>query len=238
MRRTARVNRLRLFQRLLSGFEATGTSQYLYELEMWLKSLECYFRVANLPMTEEESRRITLRDYSEELVIVSDVIFRVSQLCTLVLSEERVSYSSLANYVNNSLKQDFFTDKYIQALLRAQTPEKNLNLLMLSLLDVRTILLDLSELERISYLSFGSLGRIVHRELRKGVFMDYFLDKKYVPLFYKVTNSTAVHVVRTIQVAKYKRSIASVFLEMYRILQYLGAIRFQMEDSNALKRSL
>ena len=49
------------------GFETAGTTQYVNELEMWLKSLECYFRVANLPMTEAEMRQITLRDYSEEL---------------------------------------------------------------------------------------------------------------------------------------------------------------------------
>lgn len=238
MRKTARVNRLRLFQRWLRGFEAAGTSQYLYELEMWLKSLECYFRVANLPMTEESMRQITLRDYSEELSVVSDVIFRVSQVCTLILSEEQVSYSSFANYVNNSLKQEYFTDKYIQTLLRSQTPEKNLNLLMLSLLDVRTVILELSKLDKISYLCFGSLGKVVHRELRNGIFLDYFLDKKYVSLFYKVTNPTAIHVVRSIQVPRYKRSIASIFLEMYRILQYLGSVRLQMEDASALKRSL
>src|SRR4030095_12957304 len=150
--------------------------------------------------------------------------------CTLLLSEEQVSYSSFANYINNSLKQEYFTDKYLQALLRRQTHETNLNLLMSSLLDVRTAILELSKLERISYLCFGSLGRIVHRELRKGVYMNYFLDKRYVSLFYKVTNPTAVHVVRSIQIPKYKRSIASIFLEIYRILDYLEAIRFQMED--------
>jgi hypothetical protein len=238
MGRIARVNRLRSFRRWLTGFETTGATQYVFELEMWLKSLECYFRVANLPMSEEAARQITLRDYSEELGIVSDVIFRVSQVCTFLLSEEKVSYSSFANYINNSLKQDYFTDKYIQTLLRVQTPEKNLNLLMLSLLDVRTVILELSKLEKISYLCFGGMGRIVHRELRKGIFLEYFLEKKFVPLFYKVTNPTAVHVVRSIQIPRYKRSIASIFLEMYRVLRYLSFVRLQMEDANELKRSL
>lgn len=238
MRRIARINRLRSFQKWLNGFEAAGTTQYVHELEMWLKSLECYFRVANLPISEEEVRQITLRDYSEELAVVGDAVFRVSQVCTLLLSEEQVSYSSFASYINNSLKQEYFTDNYLQTLLHEQTPEKNLNLLMISLLDVRTVILELSKLERISYLCFGGLGRIVHRELRKGIYLDYLLDKKYVPLFYKVMNPTAVHVVRSIQVPRYKRSIASIFLEMYRILRYLSAVRLQMEDANALKRSL
>jgi len=132
MRRTAQINRLRAFQRWLKGAESGGTEQYVYELEMWLKSLECYFRVANLPMSEQEVRQITLRDYSEELSVVGDVIFRVSQVCTLLLSEEQVSYSSFANYINNSLKQEYFTDKFLQALLRRQTPDSNLNLLMIS----------------------------------------------------------------------------------------------------------
>ena len=107
---------------------------------MWLKSFERYFSVVNLPLSEDEHRQTTLRDYSEEVKIVSDVIFRVSQLCTLLLSEEQVSYSSFAKYIENSLRQDYFTDSYIRKLIRDQRPTRNMSLLMEALLDVRTLI--------------------------------------------------------------------------------------------------
>jgi len=238
MRRIAPISRTRLFRKWLDHLELEGKTQYVRELEMWLKSFERYFRVTNLPVSEDELRHLTLRDYAEELKVVSDVIFRVSQLCTLLLSEERVSYSSFSKYVENSLKQDYFTDAYIRGLLRIQRPNKNITLLMEALLDSRTIIQEMARLSKISYLCFASTGRVINREIRKGIFFDYFLDRNYEVLFDRITNPHIVRIVRSIQVPRYKRAIASIFLELYRTLRYLNYVSMQMQDASALKRSL
>src|SRR6187549_3420459 len=124
------VGRVKVFRRWLSLLEVEGKTQYVRELEMWLKSFERYFSLSNLPLSDDEMRQSTLRDYSEELKVVSDVVFRVSQLCTLVLSEEQVSYSSFTKYVENSLRKDYFTDSHIRKLIRDRRPSRNLSLLM------------------------------------------------------------------------------------------------------------
>ena len=230
--------RLKAFRRWLQRLETEGKTQYVLELEMWLKSFERYFRPTNLPFSEEERRHATLRDYSEELRIVHDVVFRISQVCTLLVSEEEISYSSFAKYIENSLKQSYFTDTYIRKLIRRQKPEKNLTLLMEGLLDIRTLILELSTLKKVSFLTFTSIGRLINRELRKGSFIDFFLDKKYASIFDRVTNPHVVRIVRSIQIPPYKRAMASVFLELFRILRYLQAVSLQMHDAGALKRSL
>lgn len=232
------VGRIRVFRRWLSLLEVEGKTQYVRELEMWLKSFERYFSLTNLPLSEEEMRQSTLRDYSEELKVVSDVIFRVSQLCTLVLSEEQVSYSSFTKYVENTLRKDYFTDSHTRRLIRDRRPSRAFSLLMESLLDVRSVILDMSKLSKITYLSFSSVGRIINREIRKGYFFDFFLERKHEPLFDRVTSPHIIRIVRSIQVPRYKRSIASLFLEFFRCLRYLHAIGFQMQDASALKRSL
>jgi hypothetical protein len=236
--KTFPVSKVRIFRRWISLLEVEGKTQYLRELEMWLKSFERYFSVVNLPLSEDELRQTTLRDYSEEVKIVSDVIFRVSQLCTLLLSEEQVSYSSFAKYIENSLRQDYFTDSYIRKLIRDQRPTRNMNLLMEALLDVRTLILELSRLSKIPYLTFASVGRIINREIRKGVYFDFFLDRKFETFFDKVNNPHIVRIVKSIQIPEYKRSIAAIFLEFFRVLRYLHAISMQMQDAHALKRSL
>lgn len=238
MRPAVPPTRQQLFRRWLRVLEMEGKTQYVRELEMWLKSFERYFSISNLPLSDDEIRQATLRDYSEELKIVSDVIFRVSQLCALILSEEQVSYASFVKYVENSLKQDYFTDSYIRKLVRDQRPSRNMNLLMESLLDVRTTILELSKLSKISYLCFGSLGRMINREVRKARFFDFFLERKYETTFDRITNPHVIRVIRTIQNPEHKRSIASIFLEFHRILRYLSAISLQMQDGAALKRSL
>ncbi|HJZ12301.1 MAG TPA: hypothetical protein VJ521_09130, partial [Acidobacteriota bacterium] len=230
--------RLGLFRRWLERLEGEGKTQYVQELEMWLKSFERYFRPTNLPFSEEDRRQSTLRDYSEELEIVHDVIFRISQVCTLLLSEEETSYSSFAKYIENSLKQSYFTDTYIRTLMRHQRPKKNLTLLMEGLLDVRTLIVELTALNKVSFLCFTSIGRMINRELRKGVYIDFFLEKKQASLFDRVSNPEIVRIVRSIQIPQYKRAIASIFLELFRNLRYLHAIGLQMQDAVALKRSL
>ncbi|PWT89000.1 MAG: hypothetical protein C5B54_09685 [Acidobacteria bacterium] len=231
-------SRTRVFQKWLEHLEFEGKTQYVRELEMWLKSFERYFHISNLPLSEEETRHSTLRDYSEELRVVGDVIFRISQICTLLLSEERVSYSSFTKYVENSLRHDYFTDAYIRRLLRQQRPSRNMTLLMEALLDSRTIILEVARLSKTSYMCFVSTGRVINREIRKGVFFDYFLDKKYEVFFDRIHSAHVLRIVRSIQVPRYKRSLAAIFLSLFRTLRYLNYIGMQMQDANALKRSL
>lgn len=227
-----------MFRRWMGLLEIEGKTQYLRELEMWLKSLERYFNIVNLPLTEHEIRRSTLRDYSEELKVAGDVMFRVSQVCGLLLTEEQLSYSSFTKYIENSLKQGHFTDSYIRKLIRDQRPSRNVNMLMESFQDVRMIILELSQLSKISYLCFGGVGRMINREIRKQSVFDFLLEKKYETLFDRITTPPIIRIVKGIQVPLYKRTIASVFLEFYRILRYLHGVGLQMQEPAALKRAL
>lgn len=238
MRKATTTIRMRQFRRWVNRLRVEGKIQYFCEMEMWLKSFERYFRPSNLPLSEDELRQATLRDYSEELKVVNDVIFRISQVCTLMLSEEQISYSSFTKYVENSLKQSYLTDRYSNKLLHEQRPEKNLNLLMGALLDIRTVIQELSRLSKISYLCFTSIGKMASRELRRGFYIDFFLEKRYASLFDQVTNPQIVRIVHSIQVPGYKRSVAAVFHEFFRMIRYLNYIGLQMQDANSLKRSL
>lgn len=205
---------------------------------MWLKTFRAYFSPVNLPFSDDELREVTLRDYSEELKAVSDVIFRISQICTGILSEEQVSYSSFAKYIENSLKDTYRSDSSFRKLQKKRYPDRDISSLMESLLDIRTINQELSRLGRIPYLCFTSIGRMIHREIHKGAFSEYFLEKKFVALFDAVESPSIHRVVRSIEVPHYRGVLASIFLELFRVLRYLEHVAQQMQDAHALKRSL
>ena len=65
-------------------------TEYLFELEMWVKCFDRFFRVKNHPMSEQEARDIVRRDFAEELKIVRNVSLRMSYLCTELMSEEHI----------------------------------------------------------------------------------------------------------------------------------------------------
>src|SRR5258708_34036369 len=63
-------------------------TNYLFELEMWLKCFDRFFRVKNHPLSEQELKDIVRRDFGEELKIVRNVTLRMSYLASEIMSEE------------------------------------------------------------------------------------------------------------------------------------------------------
>src|SRR5467141_3957731 len=102
---------------------AAGKTRDLFELEMWLRSFERFFRIKNQPLSDKETRQLAIRNWSEELRLVDNVIVRVVQLCTAILSEEHVNKARFDKYVESYLKKDDVVDPYIGKLLRESTPE-------------------------------------------------------------------------------------------------------------------
>jgi len=136
-----------------------GKTAELFELEMWLRSFERFFRIKNQPLSDKETRQLALRNWSEELRLVDNVILRTIQLCTTILSEEQVNQSRFDKYVENYLKKDDAVDPYIEKLLRQASPEAGLTLLRESLEDLHLVLGDLVKLSRIPYVSFSAVGK-------------------------------------------------------------------------------
>ena len=67
-----------------------GKGGELFELEMWLRSFERFFRVGAQPLSDRETRALALRNWSEELRLVDNVLMRVVRLLGSILSEDRV----------------------------------------------------------------------------------------------------------------------------------------------------
>ena len=78
---------------------AAGKTRDLFELEMWLRSFERFFRIKNQPLSEKQLKQLALRNWSEELRLVDDVVLRVIQLCTAILTQEQVNQTRFDQYV-------------------------------------------------------------------------------------------------------------------------------------------
>ena len=60
----------------LDQVQASGHTRDLFELEMWLRSFERFFRIKNQPLSEKEMKQLALRNWSEELRLVDNIILR------------------------------------------------------------------------------------------------------------------------------------------------------------------
>jgi hypothetical protein len=209
---------------------AAGRTQELFELEMWLRSFERFFRIRNQPLSEKESRQLALRNWSEELRLVDNVILRVVQLCTAILTEEQVNQTRFDQYVEGYLKKDDLIDPYVEKLMRQASPEAGLALLREAFEDAHLLLTDMVKLSRMRYATFAAVGRVLYREIRRSHLIALLIDKKFKRIHDRIANPTVAAMVRRIEDPLERKQAARIFLELFRLLHYLT-----YTDPNALE---
>ena len=199
---------------------SAGRAGDLFELEMWLRSFERFFRIGTR-LSDRESRALALRNWSEELRLVDNALMRVVHLTTAILSEEQVDLTRFDRYVEGSLANDEALDPYIEKLVRHTTPETALTLLKESFEDLHLVLVDLVRLSRLQYSTFLAVGKIIYREVRRSDLVALIIDKKFKPVHDRIRNKRVSRIIREIEDPVARRQAAKVFLELFRLLHYL-----------------
>jgi hypothetical protein len=211
----------RKLRRWTDRVEAAGKVDELFELELWLRSFERFFRIGNQPLSERETRALGLRSWSEELRLVDHAIMRVVHLSTSILSEEQDDLTRFDRYIEMSLSRDESLDPYIRKLVRRTTPEAALTLLRESFEDLHLLLMDLVQLARLPYATFHAVGKILYREVRRSDLVAMIIDKKFKPVHDRIRNPAIREIIREIPDQTEQRQAAKVFLELFRLLHYL-----------------
>ncbi len=205
----------------MSTLSQQGRSEYLFELEMWLKSFERYFRISNQPLSEDSARSLAIRSFYEEVGLVANAIKRVNQLCTSLASEDQVNQERFDKYVENFLREGDIVDPYVARLLHQKSPRAGVTLLRESFEDLQLILQDLIKLSRIPYPTFQSIGRLIYREIRRNDYLRLLMDKKFKPVYDRITSEPITDLVHRIENQGTRHLAAKVFLEFFRLLHYL-----------------
>lgn len=208
-------------KRFTDQVAAAGKATELFELEMWLRSFERFFRIGSQPLSERETRALAARNWSEELRLVDNALLRVVQLAASILSEEQVDLARFDRYVESNLTVEEGLDPYIEKLVRHTMPETALTLLRESFEDLHLLLLDLVKLSRLPYSTFNAVGKIVYREVRRSDLLALLIDKKFKPVHDRIGNRAVSQIIRKIEDPSERRQAAKVFLELFRLLHYL-----------------
>ena len=215
-----------------------GKTRDLFELEMWLRAFERFFRIKNQALSDKETRQLALRNWSEELRLVDNVILRTVQLCSAILTEDQVNQTRFDKYMEGYLKKDEVVDPYVEKLLRQSTPEAGLTLLREALEDFHLVLMDLVRLARIPYATFTAVGKMLYREIRRSHLLALLIDKKFKPIHDRIANPAIAALIRRIPDPGERRTAAKVFLELFRLLRYLEYADPQNNDDDTLKNTI
>ena len=205
----------------MEGAGESGRKKELFELEMWLRALDRFFKPAHHALSDEQVNELPYRDWSAELAVVDLCLLRVGQLCSQLLPRDRVDEAQFKRYVDGFIRETESADPYFERLLRDARPEAGLLVLRGTLEDVRLLVAESLRAQKTPLQIFESVGRIFSRELRRNPPLAALLDKKFKPMFDKVSSSEIAALIRAVDDPNERNPVARVFLELFRMLKYL-----------------
>ena len=232
-----KANKVQL-QKWLAKMAMQNKGSLIFELEVWIRCFDRFFRIRNHPFTELEMREVVRRDFSEELKIVRSVSLRMSQLCTEIISLERTESDYFGSYVENELVRSDGTLRLERNHASQMTPEDSLSLLIESLADLRPILESITTLPFVNFQTFSSVGKLISRELARCHHIEPLLLQKFKPEFDRIEHQEITAIIKGIHPAELRQQMAQVFLEAFRLLRYLNFIGEDLRADRPLKRSL
>jgi hypothetical protein len=225
-------------QRWLETVGREQKTNYLFELEMWLKCFDRFFRIKNHPLSEQELKDIVRRDFSEELKIVRNVTLRMSYLASEIMSEDSIGIKRFNSYIESQLRRAHSMDQNIESLLMQPTPEDSLALLTESLADLRVLIDDLIRLPNVSFQTFTSIGKLINREIKRCRYIELLIAYKFKPEYDRIDNPRLATIIKSIENDLLRQDMAKVFLEFFRLLRYLDFISTDLSHDRPLKDSL
>lgn len=204
----------------LEDIRLAGRTAELFELEMWLRSLEQFFRGDHRRGRGGQEARLAARNWIEELRLIDQVLLRVIVLCQRVLTEEQVNQARFGQYVQSFVKRDATIDPYVQKLLLQSGPEASLSLLRDAFESIHVVLVDLTERSEASYATFTAVGKLIEREIRRSDLISLLIDKKFKPIHDRITRPAVTATIRR-ALPQERKHAARVLLELFRLLRYL-----------------
>lgn len=204
------------------------------ELDTLLKSLDRFFYVENLPIPKDTLRD---RNFSGELNIVRDVIFRVLGILEVIMPENKKNAYWFQKFAESKFLTDYSRDMFKEKLYKQDTPEKGIYILYDLFINLKGIVTDLLQTDKISYLSYTNIGQLICKEIRNNNFLDPF-RKEIVPEFDIIENHEISEIVRSIKDKEIRKSASLLYLHFFRLLRYLRHVDIASHQSIALHSSL
>ena len=212
--------------------EGGEKAKAIFELAMWLKSLDCFAVAERQSLFFGKPNQLLLSNFREQVKVINEVLQRVTQLCVLLLGKERWNMSRFSQYIESSIQKEL-TIKEVYP-----TVEEEIDALFACIAHVRVVTFDFINLKSISYFSFDSYGKIINRAINNHPALMNLKQNKFHPYYDKVYNKPISEVVKSIADPQLRQDVAKILLVLFRLIHYLEFVPYRQTKESLLKRSL
>lgn len=222
----------------LKDIEAAKKIEHVFELEVWLRTIDKFFMIKNQPFSEEIVRNITVKDFLEETKILKDGVERMGHLVSLIQSTGDAAYSRFEDFLESNINRYYGVRPKETWVQRDNGFAEAMDMLGEALTDFRLVYGDLCRLPKVSFHTFLSAGRMMSREVARNGYLTYLLDRKFKPQYDRVASVQVSRVVFGMEDPAARKEVARLVLELNRLHRYLEFIGKDLGRDAPLKRNL
>ena len=206
---------------------------YLFELEIWLKSIDGFFVLEHLPMSFDQRSQVALRNYSAELAAVRAALGHISNLCNQLLGEERRDLSSFLAF----LGQEFGEDRHDQESGGASSEQE----MAFAIDRTQDLVRVFDEVIRAAFIplpTFRSSGHVIVGSLRSLPALQPFFSDRLRPPLDQENRHKLQRIVERIAGTSYRKELVGLLMELFRELRAVEFARVTLERPEDAKRAI
>jgi len=193
----------------------------IIEVEMWTRGINNFFLIDYHPLTDKEINLISIKDYSEELTVLSAGISRLIRIFTLLVDREMLLKSSFANYLDQVRSGELLFKNDLINIWKEGNPDGDLIQSIDIFTTMKTLIDNLTIKKDISFPTFLNVGKLINMEFRNNRFLSYMINRPIDAVVDKIDNKALRYVIRSVSNNFLKRSVAIFIAKFLRILKYM-----------------
>jgi hypothetical protein len=208
-------------------------TDYIFALEVWLKSLEAFFGLENLPLSADQRPQAALRNYAAELQTIRAGLGHVAYLANEMLGEERRDLTPFLVFLD-----DHRPVERSESISRPSTPEQELAFAIEKIHDLARIFDEVGKSSFIPLQTFRSAGRIAAEVLRKDPALSVFFSENLKSSLDADNKRNLGRIVERIAGTRYRKELVALLMELFKNLRSIELARECFDRFDDAKNSV
>jgi hypothetical protein len=209
---------------------------YLFELETWIKGLEAFLQIENLPLSAEERGRTAIRNYVDEIAIARDALIFVGRVTQKLLGEGKEDFASFIQYLERQINAAGADPGRRE--LRIARAEIEIADAVEKIEDFSRIFDELARSRYIGHSVYLAAGRALMRTLREDPNLGIFFREDLLPLFDSVDKRALSRIMSRVTDRRSKRELGTLFVGLFKGLHYADVAAASMARAASRRRTL
>jgi len=209
-------------------------TDYLFELEAWLKAIDAFFALENLPFSADQRSQVALRNYAAELSAIRGGLAHVSSVASEMLGEERRDLAPFLVF----LDEQRVSERGEAAPHRITTPEQEMAFAIEKVHDLVRIFDEVGKAAFLPLQTYRSCGRIVSEVLRKDSALALFFSENLKISLDPDNKRNLQKIVERIAGTRFRKELVGLLMELFKQRRFVELARRCFDHPEEAKKSV